>query len=183
MTNYTTRLIWERSPEMERALAQSKASALLRQIEEMEFCKRPRSVIWRAAVHARAYAMIAQDRVLAMNAAEIIDRVRSPKRYSAAERRAIHDKALAMVASWTPSSPSSHKKRYIKTDAKFRKLGALIDKLRMRTTARGCTAQEEKTARDVVFDMLRGNRCRDTGLSPAELEQFRLWYSRGRALI
>jgi len=99
---YTTRLIWERSAGMERDLAQSKARALLEQVEWMEFSKQSRLEIWRAAVHARAYATLAQDQVLASNAAAIIERVRPPK--SVAERRAIHDKAVAVLARLTPSS-------------------------------------------------------------------------------
>lgn len=97
MTNsYTIRYVFERSAEMERENARSKASALLREIEVMEFCHRPRAVIWKTAVKAKAFAMLAEDRAMIMNATEIIARTRPPK--SAAERRAIHDKALRVLA-------------------------------------------------------------------------------------
>ena len=101
MTAYTVRFVWGRSEGMERDLAESKASALLRQCEEMEFSRRPRAEIWKVAVRAHAFAVLAQDRVLASNAGEIVARVRPPK--SVAERRAIRDKAIAVLARLTPS--------------------------------------------------------------------------------
>jgi len=94
--SYTLRFVWERSPGMERDLAQSKAWALLRQIEEMQFDRRPRSLIWRTAVLARAYAVLARDNVLAANAGEIVARTRPPR--TAAERIAIHHKAIRVLA-------------------------------------------------------------------------------------
>jgi len=177
---YTTRLIWPTKGRTQYDIdsARSRARNILLRLEEMILFKHPPLAIWRLAIHCRGLALAGDDPVVAQNAREIADRFAPRKRHSLAQRIAIHRKAAAMVANHTPLSPSSQKKRYTKTDAKFRKLAALIDKLRARTTARGCTAQEAKTARDVVFDMLRGNRCRDTGLSPAELERFRVWYSR-----
>jgi len=96
MSSYGARYIWGRSAEMERELARSRAWALLREIEEMEFCHRPRAVIWKAAVHAHALAVLAQDRVAASNAAAIVARMKPPK--TAAEQIAIHRKAIALLA-------------------------------------------------------------------------------------
>src|SRR5262245_28435476 len=95
---YTVRLIWGRSPEMERDLAQARARDLVEAARWMEFDHRPARDIWRTAVHACGLATIAQDRVLAQNAREIADRYAPRKRYSLTERRAIHRKALALLA-------------------------------------------------------------------------------------
>jgi hypothetical protein len=99
---YTTRLVWQRSAVMERELAQSKAHALLKKLEEMQFDRCSHSAIWRTAVIARAYALLAQDRVAAENALSIAGRYAPEK--SLAERRAIHRRAVAVLARLTPSS-------------------------------------------------------------------------------
>jgi hypothetical protein len=171
-TQYSTRLVWGRSDAMERELSQSKARALLRQLEEMQFCKQSGREIWRTAVYCRALAIVGNDPVTAQNAAEIAAQYTPRKTFTESERRQIHAKALRMVAGFTPSSSASQR------DAKFAKLGARLDKLRARTTARGFTPSEAKAARQRVFDILRSNQCHDTGLTSSELEQFRLWYSR-----
>src|SRR5262249_12532170 len=97
MINYAMRTIWGPSAAMERDLAKSKAHALLTKLEEMQFYKQPRAEIWRTAVHCRALAVIAEDWVAASNAAEIVNRYAPRKRYSLAERLAIHRKAKALL--------------------------------------------------------------------------------------
>jgi hypothetical protein len=184
MTNYTTRWVWPTNGgEYDRESMQSRAHNLWRRLEEMVLFRHRHAPldIWRIATQCAGLALAGGDPVMAANAREIADRF-SPRK-SLAERRAIHRKATALLASHTPASSSSHKKSRRSSnqiiDAKFHKLAALLDKLRMRTVARGCTLQEARAAKAAVFGILRGNQ--NTGLSPAEMETFRCWYSRSEA--
>jgi hypothetical protein len=161
---------------MERATFQSKAHALLREIPEMEIRKQSRIEIWRAAVNARAYAVLADDKVLASNAAEYVARYAPHQKYSAEQRREIHRKALRMVAGFTPAIPS--KQRDAKTGATSRE--ELIAKLRQRTVANGCSPNEARAARDLILRLTRGSNDHDTsfGLNAEELARVRAWLKR-----
>jgi hypothetical protein len=127
MEPYTTRLVWPTGLDIESA--RGRARRLLLQIEEMQMFGALAADVWRVAVQCRALAIIGQDPVTAENAAKIIAQVAPRKKYSAEERREIHRRATALVASFMPSSnrPAS-KKRYIETEIeRARKRAKLID--------------------------------------------------------
>jgi hypothetical protein len=114
---YATRLIWPTKGRTQYDIesARSRARNLQLRLEEMIMFKHAPLDIWRTAVQCRALAIVGDDRVTADNAREIADRFARPKRYSPAQRRAIHDKALAVLARLTPAS-NGHKTRHHKSN-------------------------------------------------------------------
>jgi hypothetical protein len=140
----------KRYSEIERRLIHLRALAILRRLENFK----PSSQSGRysqaeaRAIHDRAVAKLSGDK--------------------AAEARAIHSRALAQLErlkNFTPSTPrySQAERRAINAkarlilerDANRRRLEKLVSKLRMRTVANGCTAQEAEAARATVERLQR----------------------------
>src|SRR5262245_50665516 len=103
---YTTRLIWPTKGRSQYDIesARDRARSLQLRLQEMVMFKHAPLDIWRLAVHCKALAIVGDDWVTAQNAREIAERFAPRKRYSRAERRAILDKAVAVLARLTPSS-------------------------------------------------------------------------------
>jgi len=97
---YTTRLIWPTKgcSQFDIEDARSQARALQRRLEEMIMLRHSPAEIHRLAIHCKALALVGGDSVVAQNAREIADRFSPRQHYSRAQRRAIHDKALAALA-------------------------------------------------------------------------------------
>src|SRR5262249_54872672 len=113
MSNYTTtRWVWPTTgSDYDRDSMRSRAHNLQRRLEVMITFRHPPLDIWRVAVHCVGLAVAGGDRTIANNARKIADRFAPRKRYSLAERRAIHDKAVAVLARLTPTSSSRAQNR------------------------------------------------------------------------
>ena len=111
--SYTTRLIWPTKGRSQFDIedARSRARSLQLRLQEMiMFRDASPSDIRRLAIHCRGLALAGDDPVTADNARQIVNRFAPRKVYSAAQRAAIRDKAIAVLVRLTPpeSNNQSH---------------------------------------------------------------------------